>query len=151
MYDMHNINFFQEILGGRSDKTQSGNVRKKSQVTPIKYWLYTFSVLGLISHWSCNSTSLRAYSGPIYPPKASSCLHDCMISAGLCQKMQKKNSTNKGQHRSDAKENILCSHGVFLKVTLLGVYGFTPIWCYFHWECRKDPHHMSVSFLMHSQ
>lgn len=61
--------------------------------------------LGLISHWSCNSAPRYAYTGPIYPRKASSSLHACRISAGLCWwKKGKKNSTNKGQQGSDMQK-----------------------------------------------
>ncbi len=74
-YAQHSF-FFQEICGGCSDIKQSGNVWKNHK------WLKsnidcTFSFLGLISHWSCNSASRYAYTGSIYPPKASSILHVC--------------------------------------------------------------------------
>lgn len=64
--------------------------------------------LGLISHWSCNSAPRYAYTGPIYPRKASSSLHACRISAGLCWwKKGKKNSTNKGQQGSDMQKKVI--------------------------------------------
>lgn len=69
----------------------------------------------------------------------------CEISAGLCQKKGGGNSTGKGQHRSDAKNDIFCSHWVFLKVTLHWLYGFTSI------QCVLTEHRMSVPLLTCSQ
>lgn len=121
---------FREICGGHFNIMQSGNVWKKSKVSLIKYWLRALfswfnkplvmhQFLPLHSCWTCLSPE-----GSLPPSKPAR-----YQLAFVKKKKGGGNSTGKGQHRSHAKNDICCSHRVFLKVTLHWVYGFTPIRC----------------------
>lgn len=97
---------------------------KKSQVAQIKYWLYV-----LFSWFNKPVVMQQCFSLCLYwtylPPKGFLPLA-CLKEKGSNSKAPAK--VNTGQ---TPKNDILCSHQVFLKVTLYGVYGFTHFWCVF--------------------